>query len=134
MNNFYQRVPVEVFGKVKRVIFYCEQIISLYHYSPVQHVRGFCFFGCFTKNVVVKKKQQGIDALNYSYKLVVINSYSCLHAAVPLLYAPVYSRGYLVCRTKRGGAYHKCIVIGLFVQNFFFEFAFLTLGNKTSFW
>ena len=81
--------------------------------------------------------------MGYSYQLVVINSYSCLHAAVLLLYAPAYSRGCslvfffslsLVCRTKRGGAYHKCIVVGLFVQNFFFELAFLTLGSNTSSW
>ena len=83
--------------------------------------------------------------MGYSYPLVVINSYPSHHAAVLLLYATGYSRGCglvsfyflvcsLMCRTKRGGTYHKCIAVGLFVQNFFFELAFLTLGSNTSSW
>ena len=59
----------------------------------VRYLRGFYFFECFTKIFVVKKIKQGFDALGYSHQLVVISSYSCLHAAVLLLYAPAYSRG-----------------------------------------
>ena len=77
----------------------------------------------------------------YRYQLVIIKSYSRLHAVVPLLYAPANSLVQfsilvcsLVCRTKRGGAYQKFFVVGFFARNFFFELAFLTQGLNTSSW
>ena len=107
--------------------------------------KRFCFFGCYTKIFVLKGKEQGVDQSGDSYQLVVSNSYSCLYTAVLSVYTPAYSRDCglvqfsilvcsLVCRTKRSGAYHKCFVVGLFVQYFHFYFDFLTLGANTSSW
>ena len=65
--------------------------ISLPRFTGTVRKR-FCFFGCFTsfRGEETKARKR---SLCYSYQLVVINSYFCLHAAVPLLYAPAYNRG-----------------------------------------
>ena len=55
--------------------------------------KRFCFFGCFIKIFDVKKPKQAVDALGYSYQLVVSKSCSCLHAAVLVLYTSANSRG-----------------------------------------